>query len=338
MLTSAVGPTTGLRLDWNESPLGPSPQAVARVVAHAGDLHRYPRGLLGQVTTAVADYHEVPASAVLLTNGVDEAVDLALSLVRSAWYALPGFDGYADRVRAAGKPGHLIPLDDRWEPTIVPADLARAGGAVFVAQPHNPTGNLFGQDWVREVLAGAQLAFLDATYADFASVALPVPSYTQHPRLLVFHSFSKSFGLAGIRLGALVADPSVIAELGGRQRFHSVDSVALHAVAGALDDLEHKARLCRYIRTQRPRYVATLTRSAVFTEVCDTHANFVVARCRDDLGAERIAADLADRDVWVRDCSSLGLPGSLRISVGTPEELLRMADVLDEIAAVQLPG
>jgi hypothetical protein len=77
MLTVSGTGTTGTRLDWNESPFGPSPVAIQRVRANAGDLHRYPRGLLGTVTVAVAHAQGLDPAGVLLTNGVDEAIDLA---------------------------------------------------------------------------------------------------------------------------------------------------------------------------------------------------------------------------------------------------------------------
>ncbi len=330
MLSCAVGGTSGIRLDWNESPFGPSPEAVGRVVANAHDLHRYPRGLLGQVTEEVAHYHGVGPDCVLLTNGVDEAVDLALSLVASAWFVVPGFDGYADRARAGGKPTRPIPLDDAWEPTVLPHELARRG-VVFLAQPHSPTGNMFRQDWVRQVVATAELTFLDTTYIDFAGVPLVTLSFEEHPELLVFQSFSKAFGLAGIRLGALIGEPGVIAALRDRQRFHSVDSIALHAAAGALDDLDHKSRLCHHVKRERPRYVATLRKAAVFGEVRDTQANFVLARCRNGWAAHQIVASLGAHGVWVRDCSSLGLHGWLRITVGTSNDLRQLSEALEAV-------
>ena len=240
------------RLDWNEHPLGPSSQAVARVVAHAADLHRYPRGLLEAVTAKVACHHGVDAGSVLLTNGVDEATDLVLTLVDAAWFVCPGFDGYEQRARVWGRTLRRIPLDRAWEPTTEPGELAQ-GGAVFLAQPHNPTGNLFRRRWVRDVIDTAELAFLDEAYLDFTDVPSHLGLLAQHPRLLVFKSPSKAYGLAGTRLGVLIGSSALIGVLRARQRFYSVSSIALHALAGALDDLNHLARLRRYVQQMRRR-------------------------------------------------------------------------------------
>lgn len=330
------GGVTGLRLDWNESPFGPPAAAVARVLANARDLHRYPRGLLEAVTEAVALDNGVEPESVLLTNGVDEAIDLALLSVDTCWFVTPGFDAYADRARVLGRTARPIPLDASWRPALRPAELAEAGGAVFLAQPHNPTGQLFPAEWTDEVISRAELVFLDTTYADFssrpASLAHPEPrDAARHPRLLMFRSFSKGHGLAGVRLGALIGAPRLLTRLRSRQRFHSVDSVALHAVAGALADPDHRARLRAHILAERPHYVAELATQPIFTEVRDTHTNFVVARCREDLSSAEVVKRLAEHDVWVRDGGPLGLPGWLRITVGTSDDLLRLAGALTTI-------
>ncbi|MFE7976024.1 pyridoxal phosphate-dependent aminotransferase [Streptomyces shenzhenensis] len=334
------GGVAGLRLDWNECAGGPSPMAVARVAANAADLHRYPRGLLSEVSEAVARENGVDPGSVLLTNGVDEAVDLVLTLVDTAWFVSPGFDSYPHRAAVLGRTARPIALDEHWEPTVSPAELA-GQGAVFIAHPHNPTGHLFDSAWVDAVVAGAELAFLDTTYAAFAGPDLqgtltdPYPLDT-HPRLLMFRSFSKSHGLAGVRLGALIGAPGLISRLRGNQRFHSVDSVALHALAGALDDPGHQLKLREQVLTERPYYVKALRAHPVFAEARDTHANFVVARTRDGLSSAEVTRRLAEQNVWVRDCGEFGLTGWLRISVGTRDELGKLVDALD--AADPFPG
>ncbi|MFI5756634.1 pyridoxal phosphate-dependent aminotransferase [Streptomyces sp. NPDC051569] len=338
MKSTPHGGTAGLRLDWNECAAGPSPAAIARVVANAGDLHLYPRGLLGEVTEAVARENGVAPDSVLLTNGIDEAVDLALTLVDTAWFVAPGFDAYPDRAQVLGRTARPIPLDEHGEPALSPAELA-GRGAVFLAQPHNPTGRLFRSAWVSEAIGGAELAFLDTTYADFADPGameeiLDPDSLAAHPRLLVFRSFSKSHGLAGVRLGALIGTPELIARLRGRQRFHSVNSVALHALAGSLDDQDHRRELRDQVLADRPRYVAALGAHPVFAEARDTHANFVVARCRNGLTSAEVTRRLAEQDVWVRDCGPLGLPGWLRISVSTTADLERLVDALHTVDAL----
>jgi histidinol-phosphate aminotransferase len=332
VLNSVVpGLSTGaVRLDYNESPLGPPPAAIARLQAHATDLHRYPRGLLEEVRAGIAARHGLPPDSLLLTNGVDEAIDLTLTLTDKAWFVSPGFDGYGDRAETAHRPGTTIPLDDRWEP-VTPPEKLTAGGCLFLAQPHNPTGNMFSPDWVRGAVDSAALTFLDLTYAGFAVDPGALSALAGRRSVLTFQSFSKAYGLAGIRLGVLSGHPEVIDAMRRRQRFHSVDAVALHAAAGALEDDDYQAQLRRYICAMRPRYAAALSAHPVIHSVRDTQANFVLARCHRLWTTAEVADRLAAEGVWIRDCGSLGLPGWLRISIGTSEDLNRLHSGLDAV-------
>lgn len=341
-------------LDWNESPLGPSPVAVARVCAHAKQLHRYPRGLVEAVTGRVAADLGVPPERVLLTNGVDEAADLLMVGASEAWSVLPGFFGYPDRARALGVTPRTITLDAAWEPQCAPEELSGAG-PVFLAQPHNPTGSFFDPTWVTEVIRRAALVCLDATYAEFAesfpvdpaaagrsiaeAVLAPgidrtvVAEAMAEGRLAVFHSFSKSHGLAGLRVGALVAAPELTAQLRDRQRAYTVDTVALHALDGSLADLAHRRALRAHIRMMRPRFAAVLRDCPLLSDVRTTDANYVLARGADTAATSALVARLAARGVWISDGDVLGLPGWLRVSLGDEEALAKFSSALDAESA-----
>ncbi|MFE0026728.1 pyridoxal phosphate-dependent aminotransferase [Amycolatopsis sp. NPDC059021] len=327
-IIAADGQAGTILLDWNESPFGPPPAAIERIRAHAHEVHRYPRGLLESVTARLAAHYGVDADSVLLTGGVDEAIDLVLTSAGAAWYVTPGFDGYLSRARVLGRTPRPLELDADWQPRTAPADVA-AGGVVFLAQPHNPTGNLFRREWIHEVADAAELMLLDTTYADFATA--PVVTLDGHRNVVRFHSFSKVYGLAGIRLGALIGAPDLIATLRGWQRFQSVDSIALHAVDGALDDQDYLRRFRTHVLAARPRYVAELAAQPVFTEVRDTHTNFVVACCGNALSAAEVADRLLQHGVRVRHCDVLGLPGWLRVTVGTADDLAATTHALSTL-------
>ena len=321
-----------IRLDGNECPTGPPPRAITRLVAGLGTLHRYPRNLELAVTAAVADYFQVAAENVLLTNGVDEAIDLALLDVLTAWTVRPGFDGYPKRAEVHGRTVMPIHLDERWQPIVDPAELARSG-AVFLAQPNNPTGNLFNRDWVESVVATADLTFLDETYLEFCGAPSYLRLLERDPNLLLFRSFSKALGLAGTRLGALVGRPERIAALRDRRAFYSVNSVALLGVVGALEDTEHVAAVSGYVSRVRPKYVEVLRRSGLFAEVRSTRTNFVVARCLPGDSSTGMTSALGRRGVWVRDCAEFGLPGWVRVSVGSEAEIVALSAVLADLSA-----
>jgi histidinol-phosphate/aromatic aminotransferase/cobyric acid decarboxylase-like protein len=153
-----------------------------------------------------------------------------------------------------------------------------------------------------------------------------LPEVGSDPGLLVYRSFSKAFGLAGIRIGCVVADPDVIARLVPVRRFMPIDAVSLNAAAGVLQDNDFITRLTTYVLSARPVLAAILRNSGEFAEVRETKANFVLARLRDD------AAELLDRlgraRIRVKHCDSLGLTGWIRISVGSDQEHRRLADCL----------
>lgn len=318
-----------LRLDWNECPIGPSPAAVSRVLANAEELHRYPRGLLESVTAQLAAHHRVDPDSVLLTTGVDEATDLVLARTDTAWYVDPGFDGYQARAQVWRRRTRTIPLDAGWEPIGTPQDYGMGGrDAVFLAQPNNPTGNVFRSEWISRLAESAGVVFLDATYADFDDAAR-LDALDDRPNVLRFHSFSKVYGLAGIRVGVLIGDPARIADLRAHSRFHAVDSIALHAVSGAVEDEVHRMRARAFVSTLRPRYVAACAQLPVFAEVRDTATNFVVARCREGLPVNELIGRLAALGVWIKDCAQFGLPGWVRITVGTAADLTRLVSALE---------
>ncbi|WP_377267922.1 pyridoxal phosphate-dependent aminotransferase [Peterkaempfera sp. SMS 1(5)a] len=320
-------------LDWNESPIGPPPLAVKRVVDAAERLHRYPRGLLEEVTALAAAHHGVGTDQVLLMAGVDEAIDMTLSLADRAWGLKPGFDGYPDRAAANNKPFHPIPLGSDWQPPAgLPAGLG-AGDIVYLAQPGNPTGNLVPTAWIDALRSVAGHVFIDETYQEFSDrPGILSRTGGPQPGLLVYRSFSKAAGLAGIRLGCLVGDAATIARLEPMRRFMPIDAVSLHAATGLLEEPQFMVRLAEYVRETRVDLCAMLRASGLFAEVRESQTNFVLAR-PDAAVHEALLAVLAEDRVRVKDCANVGLPGWLRISVGTPQDHGRLGLGLSRLAA-----
>ncbi|MGC4987356.1 pyridoxal phosphate-dependent aminotransferase [Streptomyces sp. DT193] len=323
-------------LDWNESPIGPPELAVKRVMDAASRIHRYPRGLMEEVTERAAAHFDVASDQVLLTAGVDEAIDIVLSLAARGWGVSPGFDGYEDRVRANGKTFHPISLGPDWQPSEPPDPSLGAGDIVFLAQPANPTGNLLSTSWLGAVRAAAAHVFIDETYQEFSSR----PSVLRQglpPGLLVYRSFSKAAGLAGIRLGCLIADADTIARLAPLRRFMPIDAVSLAAGVGLLEEPEFLDRLVRHVRAARTALVFGLRGSGLFDEVRDTEANFVLARPRVHV-ASALADRLAQDQVRIKDCAVLGLPGWLRISTGSEEDQARLFASLGRVTVTSPPA
>ena len=338
-MVAAHAPADGeALLDWNESPIGPPTLAVKRVIDTAGRLHRYPRGLMEEVTELAAAHVGVAPDRILLTAGVDEAVDIALSLVERGWGTRPGFDGYEDRVLANGKRFHPIALGPDWQPASPPDPGLGEGDMVFLAQPGNPTGNLLPVAWIDAVRAKAQYVFIDETYHEFSTrpSVLRVardesPGGAADKGLLVYRSFSKAAGLAGIRLGCLIGESTVIERLEPVRRFMPIDAVSLNAAAGLLEEPEFMVRLTAHVLEARTALCETLRASGLFEEVRETETNFVLAKPWEWASAPM--SRQFERDlVRVKDCAAVSLPGWLRISVGSWDDQARLGASLGRVA------
>lgn len=324
-----------LIMDWNESPLGPPLVAVQRVAAAARFLHRYPRGLMEEVAQLAAGYLGVHPSQVLLTSGVDEAIDIAMSLVDRGLGVKPGFD-FDSRALACDKPFVPIPLDADWQPTWNVPRITSAD-AVFIAQPGNPTGNLIQQEWLDKARDTAGYLFIDETYQEFCSA----PSVLSHPfsdsRTMVYRSFAKAFGLAGIRVGCLIGHQDLIARLEPRRRFMPIDAVSLNAAAAVLEEPSFVGELTSHVLRARPQLAACLRDSGLFAEVRDTETNFVIARVAPGT-SEAFVVALARRGVQVKDCGFFGLADWIRVGVASWADQSRLGEVLGRIRAEGVPG
>jgi histidinol-phosphate/aromatic aminotransferase/cobyric acid decarboxylase-like protein len=316
-------------LDYNEAATGPARAAVSRILEHVEELHLYPRGLHQRAEAAVAEAIGVDDAQVILTCGVDEATDLVLLHVNRATSFVPGFNGYWHRAEALGVPMRRLPLDDDWEPA---TDLGPPGGALFVAQPNNPTGHRFaGTAWLRAAAGHFDLVLVDETYRSFADPPAPTALELELPNVCVFRSFSKDYGLAALRIGALAGAPAVIAALRERKAFYTVDGLSLHGLLGALDDPAAIDDAVWHVRRLRPRYAATLRAAPIVAEVRETDCNFVVFRPVDGWRAAAAVEALADRGVRVTDCALFGMDGWVRVSVGGEHALESLSRALDDL-------
>ncbi|MEO3810560.1 histidinol-phosphate transaminase [Sphaerisporangium sp. B11E5] len=314
-------------LDTNESPLGTPRLGLEKAMASMNDLHRYPRGALDEVIGLVAETWQVDRHCVVVTNGLDESIDLLISLVDRTWCLSPGFEPYWTRPEAAGKLVTRIPLDDAGQPR-VPASKIGPEGVAFIIRPNNPTGSVVDEAWIWELLDCVELVCVDETYIGFSAHSAFTEKIGQQPNLCVFRSLSKEFGLAGVRVGVILAPPLLAARLRERQRFYGADTISLAVSAAAMRDDEYRRAHRDYIIQGRADLVSLLAGDPRFIEVRDTEASFVVARCPDPGSAIAVESELAAHGVLVRECSLFGWPSWLRISVGTPDEHARLRDVL----------
>jgi len=323
-----------VRLHLNESPWDLPPEAKAWVADQRW--HLYPdEALYDLVRARVAAHWGVPAEAVILTNGADEAIALLMLWYRRVAFWRPAFSGYAWVARGWELDAVEIPLGPDFE---VPWDamLEARDRLLFLDRPHNPSGMcLLGRAQLADLLERwAAWVVLDETYADFAREAL-TDMFDPEGRLIVLRSFSKSFCMAGLRLGFMVVPQAVRKPLEVRRLPFNVNRLALYA---ALWVLERPEVFRAYVATVRRERQAMLERMARLPglRVWPSEANFILFRGPRPIGG--LVRRLAECGIQIRNLEDVVGPGAGRVSVGRPEDNARFLDVLEAYYAPEVPS
>jgi histidinol-phosphate aminotransferase len=335
-LERELGIHGSIKLASNESPLGPSAKAVAAVRAAASGVHRYPDGASFALRKRLAAHLDVAGEQIVFGAGADELLELLaktfLSRGDEVVFAWPSFAMYPIVVKGMGATPVAVPLSRD-----LVHDLAGMAEAitprtkiVFVCNPNNPTGTSVGADefdrFASRLPADVVLA-VDEAYAEYARR----PDFPQslewvrrRPGTVVLRTFSKIYGLAGLRIGYGVADAELAGYLERARHPFNVNRLAEVAALAALDDDEH-AEASRRVNDEGARYLAAEL-GALGIEAWPTDANFVLAR-----PGAGVHEALLREGVIVRPLKGFGLPEHIRISVGLPEENERLIKALKRL-------
>lgn len=332
-----LGLTSIVKLASNENPLGPSPKALDAVRRVAGQMHIYPDASGHAVKQKLAEKCRLGASQVLLGNGSDELIHL-LGLVflekgDEMVVADPTFVRYEAAAQLAEARLVKVPLDAGWThdlPKMAAAVTPRTK-LVFVANPHNPTGTVVGKtafDAFLEGLPDSCAVVLDEAYFEYGPGSPDGVDYVRAGRnVIVLRTFSKAYGLAGIRVGYGFASDEVVDAVNRAREPFDVNALAQAAAVAALDDEEHLAR-SREVNEDGLLRIGRMMEAGGFATV-PSHANFLCV----DMGrpAQPIFEGLLREGVIVRTGGPLGMPTFLRITVGTSDELDRLESALDKV-------
>lgn len=343
-LERELGITGAIKVASNENPLGPSPRALAAIPAALPELHRYPDAGGFALRRALAARLDCELGQIALGNGSNDLLyQLVLATceptdeVLSHQYA---FLSYRLSAQVAGRRFIAAPAtaDLACDLDALIAAITPRTKLVVVGMPNNPTGSVVtraGIDRLVAALPGRALLVLDEAYCEYAAMwpevdrADGLAVWRRDPRVIVLRTFSKIYGLAGLRVGFAVADQAVIEVLGRVGRTFHVGSLALVGAAAALDDAEHVARSARHARRAIERYAAEIGGPGV--RIYPSLGNFVL------IGCGRPSAPIYDRllhrGVVVRPMAAWGLPDHLRVSVARDEDLSRVIGTLNDVLA-----
>ncbi|MBK8751186.1 MAG: histidinol-phosphate transaminase [Candidatus Competibacteraceae bacterium] len=334
-----------VKLASNENPLGPSPKALVAVREALSEIARYPDGNGFSLKTALSSRLNVPITALTLGNGSNDVLELVarafLTPAHEAVFSEHAFAVYPivtqavgaiARIAKANAPDHAMPHGhDLAAMLALITDRTRV---IFIANPNNPTGT-----WLRtlelqsflEAVPEQVLVVVDEAYFEYVEADADCPNtlrwFDRFPNLIVTRTFSKAYGLAGLRVGYAVSQPPVADLLNRVRQPFNVNSLALAAATAALDDAEHLERGRALNRAGMKQLQEACRRFGL--SWLPSVGNFLCVNVGRS-GRELFLA-LLKQGVIARPVDNYGLPHSLRISIGTEAENARLIEVLGNV-------
>ena len=345
-LRRELGLTRIVKLASNENPLGASPLAIAAVQAAAADLARYPDGNGYALKQALATRLNVAPECITLGNGSNDILELLgrayLGSGRNAVFSEHAFAVYPLVVQAVNAQARVVPALGDNSPMPYGHDLSAFQdyldgdtAIIFIANPNNPTGTWLSSTALADFLAQVPahtLVVVDEAYteyADAADYASVVPWLERWPNLVVTRTFSKAYGLAGLRVGYGVSHPDVANVLNRVRQPFNVNSLALCAAEAALADTAFldTSRAVNQQGLQQLRAAMSLLNVRVLPSI----ANFL---CIDvHRPSYPVFTQLLQKGIIVRPVANYGLPHALRVTVGTEAENDLLISALTEVLA-----
>ena len=323
----------GLRLDFNENTVGCSPRVLAHLLElTAEDIARYPER--APVEAVLAAHLGVEHSELLLTNGVDEAIHLLcetfLEPRDEAIIVVPTFAMYGICAAATGARVVLVPAaaDFRFPTSDLRARITPRTKLIAIANPNNPTGSVASADDLLEIARRAPQAavLVDEAYFEFYGKTL-APTWRDFPNVFVARTFSKAYGMAGLRAGTLLGDAEQLSFVRRVASPYSVNAVALACLPVAIEDKPYVSQYVSDVLQGRKLLQQTFSNWEI--PYWESEANFVLARFGTCKNA--FVESMRTRGILVRDRSrDYGCEGCVRITVGTMEQTSCLLKAINE--------
>jgi len=330
---SAPGAVKVWKLSSNETPLGPSPAVQHAIEAASRHLDRYPDGSATKLREAIAEAHGLNAANILCSNGSDELLGLLAQT-----YLKPGDEGiltehgflvYKIQILAAGAtPVVAKEKDERADVDAILAAVTDRSKIVFLANPNNPTGTYLPVEEVKRLRAGLPdhvLLVIDAAYAEYVrrnDYEAGIELVSSNDNVVMTRTFSKIYGLAGLRIGWMYAPAHVVDAVNRVRGPFNVNALAIQAGAAAIRDKAHVERAVAFNEKWRTWLEEELKKLGL--RVTPSIGNFLLIHFPDNGGktADEADAFLTSRGFILRRVSAYGFPNALRLTVG-PEEANR---------------
>ncbi len=329
-----------IKLASNENPLGPPPVSIEAMKDNIDKMHIYPDGNCYYLRRTLAEELNLEPEQLIFGNGSDEI----LSLISKAYFSpgdeilmvSPSFSEYDFAARLAGAIPVTVPLTGSnflYDPGKILKNVSGKTKAIFICSPNNPTGSIIDRTTLDQLIAGLPegiLIILDQAYIEYVD-------HPDHPAglnylkdgypVLLLRTFSKIFGLAGLRIGYAMAPVEITADLNRVREPFNVNAMAQAAALAALGDTEHLAKSRQLVRNGRLQLEKGF--AALGLKPVPDQANF----CFVDLGINcgQVFQALLERGVIVRTGDIFGFPTFIRVTYGTTGENNRLLEALAEV-------
>jgi histidinol-phosphate aminotransferase len=317
-----------IKLASNENPFGPSPKVLQAIEKAALTINRYPDGGCFYLRSAVAKHVEVGQEQLIFGNGSDELIFMVLrAFVEPGDEVIvshPSFAVYTIGSNIAGASLKVIPMKDFHHDLDAMAMAAgKATKVIFIDNPGNPSGGYVTGDELESFLQKVPqetVVVLDEAYFEYAvgqsGYPQTIPWLKKYPNMIILRTFSKIYGLAGLRVGYGVATPEMIDILNRVREPFNVNSIAQEAAIACLKDKAYYTRALKLLRQERSMLEKEM--GTMNLKIVPSATNFILIDLGEPSG--RVIDGLLQKGVIVRDMAAWGLSTFIRVTIGTPEE------------------
>jgi len=337
-LERELGIVGSIKLASNENPLGPSPRAIKAIKESLNNMHRYPDGSCYYLRQKLSKKFGLPMSNIIMGNGSNEIIQLVahtfLSPDEEVILPLPTFLMYEKIVQSfAGKIVTVPLVDFSIDLSAILTAVSSQTKIIFINNPNNPTGIGLNKEKISQFLHSLPpdlIVILDEAYIEFATdpnIASSLELLESYPLLVVLRTFSKAYGLAGLRIGYGFASEMIVDSMNLVRQPFNVNYLAQAGALAALDDNVFVKKTLALTRDGLVFLYSQLDRLGL--EYVPTQTNFFLIKT--PLGAQETYQRMLKEGVIVRSMESFGLNDYIRINVGLPEENKRFIKTLEKV-------
>ncbi len=325
-----------IKLASNENPLGPSPKAIEAITKFAGQVNLYPDGSCYRLKKALARELDVSEDQLFIGNGSNEIIQIMsltyLNPGDETIMPVPSFPRYEPLTRLMNGVAHQVPLKDfRMDLPAMAGLINDRTKMIYICNPNNPTGNIATKkemDTFLEKVPPHVMVVLDEAYFEFADDPVypdGVEYLKRGHNVIALRTFSKIYGLAGLRVGYGVANPEVVSCLNRVREPFNVNLLAQEAALAALEDQEYIEKVIENNRLGREYFYSEFDKMGL--EYIPTQANYIFVNVEED--EKEIFRKLLEKGVIVR--GGFGYPTWIRITIGTPDQNKTLLAALKEV-------